>query len=91
MRASLIGRVLKSTSASIKEGTLVECDHLERGWEEQLVLDAKDVTPLPDLPGFSPSVFLGTLGLPGLTAYFGLKDICKLEEGQSIIISGAAG
>ncbi|KAF9078814.1 NAD(P)-binding protein [Rhodocollybia butyracea] len=83
-----IGRVLKSTSPSIKEGMLV---HAIIGWTEQRVMDAKDVRPIPSLPGISPSVFLGALGGTGLTAYFGLKDVCKLEEGQQIIISAAAG
>jgi len=88
MRATIVGRVLKSTSASIKEGTLVQS---YSGWAEQHVVDTKDVFPLPDLPGLSPSVFLGSVGMTGMTAYFGLKDVCKLEEGQSIIVSGAAG
>ncbi|KAF9078815.1 NAD(P)-binding protein [Rhodocollybia butyracea] len=88
MPASGIGRVLKSTSPSIKEGSLVQTS---TGWTEQRVVDAKSVHPIPNLPGFKPSVFLGALGVPGLTAYFGLKDVCKLEEGQKVIISAAAG
>ncbi|KAJ3788509.1 hypothetical protein GGU10DRAFT_262774 [Lentinula aff. detonsa] len=88
MRAASVAKVLKSTSSSFKEGTLVQC---YGGWAEQLVVNAKDAFPLPDLPGVSPSVFLGAAGVPGLTAYFGLKDVCKLQEGQVIIISGAAG
>ncbi|KAJ3715055.1 NAD(P)-binding protein [Lentinula raphanica] len=88
MRAASVAKVLKSTSSSFKEGAIVQCSG---GWVEQLVIDAKDAFPLPDLPGVGPSVFLGAVGIPGLTAYFGLKDVCKLEEGQVIIISGAAG
>ncbi|KAE9407995.1 NAD(P)-binding protein [Gymnopus androsaceus JB14] len=88
MLAGALCKVLKSTSASVKEGALVQA---YVGWTEQAVLDAKAVTSLPDLPGLSPSVFLGALGGPGLTAFFGLKEICKLEEGQEIIVSGAAG
>ncbi|KAJ3715054.1 hypothetical protein C8R42DRAFT_228117 [Lentinula raphanica] len=88
MRASSVARVLKSTSPSFKEGTMVQ---FFGGWAEQLVVDAEDADPLPDLPGVGPSVFLGAVGVPGLTAYFGLKEICQLEEGQVIIISGAAG
>ncbi|KAF8830466.1 hypothetical protein HHX47_DHR2000933 [Lentinula edodes] len=88
MRAGSVAKVLKSTSPSIKAGTLVQC---YGGWAEQLVVNAKDAFPLPDIPGLSPSVFLGAVGVPGLTAYFGLKDVCKLQKGQDIIISGAAG
>ncbi|KIK68569.1 hypothetical protein GYMLUDRAFT_36029 [Collybiopsis luxurians FD-317 M1] len=88
MRAIGIAKVVKSTSSSLKEDTLVQC---YPGWIEQQVTDAKNVTPLPDLPGFSPTLFLGALGGTGMTAYFGLKDVCELKEGQSIIVSGAAG
>jgi NADPH-dependent curcumin reductase CurA len=63
MPALGIGRVLKSTSLSIKEGILVQA---AVGWTEQRVMDAKDVHPIPGLPGFSPSVFLGALGGTGM-------------------------
>jgi len=39
----------------------------------------------------SASSFLGILGMPGLTAYFGLLDICKPKSGETLFISGAAG
>lgn len=37
------------------------------------------------------SYYLGILGMPGLTAYFGLLDICKPKPGETVVISGAAG
>ncbi|KIK68570.1 hypothetical protein GYMLUDRAFT_36031 [Collybiopsis luxurians FD-317 M1] len=88
MRSIGIGKVLKSTSPLIKEGALVQSF---LGWIEQQVINARSVTALPDLPGFSPTVFLGALGTPGIAAYFELKETCQLKEGQSIIVSGAAG
>ena len=36
-------------------------------------------------------VYLGTLGMPGLTAYFGLLDIGQPREGETVVLSGAAG
>ena len=36
-------------------------------------------------------VYLGTLGMPGMTAYFGLLDIGKPQAGQTVVVSGAAG
>ena len=36
-------------------------------------------------------VYLGTLGMPGMTAYFGLLDIGKPQEGETVVVSGAAG
>ena len=43
-------------------------------------------TSLAPLP-----VYLGTLGMPGMTAYFGLLDIGHPEEGETVVVSGAAG
>lgn len=37
------------------------------------------------------SYYLGILGMPGLTAYFGLLDICKPQKGETVVVSGAAG
>ena len=34
---------------------------------------------------------LGVLGMPGITAYFGLLDICKPQPGETVVVSGAAG
>src|SRR5205814_3546424 len=41
------------------------------------------IAPLP--------VFIGTLGMPGLTAYFGVLEIGKPKPGETVVISGAAG
>ena len=38
-----------------------------------------------------PSYYLGILGMPGLTAYFGMMDICKPKAGETVVVSGAAG
>ena len=43
-------------------------------------------TSLAPLP-----VYLGTLGMPGMTAYFGLLDIGQPAEGETVVVSGAAG
>ena len=43
-------------------------------------------------PSLAPiSTALGILGMPGLTAYFGLLDICQPRAGETVFISGAAG
>ena len=43
-------------------------------------------------PKFAPiSTALHVLGMPGLTAYFGLHDICHVQPGESVVVSGAAG
>lgn len=37
------------------------------------------------------SYYLGVVGMPGLTAYFGLTDICNPQKGETVVVSGAAG
>ena len=39
----------------------------------------------------SRSLLLGTVGMPGNTAYFGLLDICQPKAGETVVVSGAAG
>ncbi|XP_053985244.1 prostaglandin reductase 1-like [Hylaeus anthracinus] len=46
---------------------------------------------LPDIGDLSPSLGLGVLGMPGNTAYFGLLEICKPKQGETLVVSGAAG
>ena len=46
---------------------------------------------LPSIPFLSDINFLGTLGINGLTAYFGLLDIAKPESGETLVVSAAAG
>ncbi|XP_029040257.1 prostaglandin reductase 1-like [Osmia bicornis bicornis] len=46
------------------------------------------VSDLTDLP---LSLYLGVLGMPGNTAYFGLFEICKPKQGETLVVSGAAG
>ena len=48
--------------------------------------------PAPDLPGgLSKSLLIGSCGMPGNTAYFGLLEICKPKAGETVVVSGAAG
>jgi hypothetical protein len=43
-------------------------------------------------PALAPApTYLGALGLPGMTAYFGLLDTAKLKQGDTVVVSGAAG
>jgi len=88
MRAGSVARVEKSRSPNVKEGDLVSATC---GWAEYSVMDASQVKAIQPIPGVSPSVFVGALGGPGLTAYFGLTDVLQFKSGQSIVISGAAG
>ncbi|CAH2097299.1 unnamed protein product [Euphydryas editha] len=46
---------------------------------------------LPNLKGLSPSLGIGAVGMPGITAYFGFLEICQPKAGETVVVTGAAG
>ena len=44
-----------------------------------------------DVKSVPPGYYLGVLGMPGLTAFIGLMEICKPAKGETVVVSGAAG
>ncbi len=58
-------------------------------WSEYQLHDGSDLTRIPD--GVDPKLYLGLLGLTGLTAYFGLLDVGLPRTGADLVVSGAAG
>jgi NADPH-dependent curcumin reductase CurA len=63
----------------------------DKGWRESAVVRRDHVVPLPALEGVRESAFLGTLGMPGLTAWVGLTEIAPVASGETVFISAAAG
>jgi leukotriene B4 12-hydroxydehydrogenase/15-oxo-prostaglandin 13-reductase len=59
-------------------------------WQQYSLSDGKGLQQIPTGPA-PISYFLGLLGMPGLTAYFGLLDICQPKPGETVVVSGAAG
>merc|ERR1719411_2006669 len=49
------------------------------------------ILPAPDLGPLSKSLLLGSCGMPGNTAYFGLLELCEPKQGETVVVSGAAG
>jgi len=87
MRAGAVGRVISSKRTGFAVG-----DHVygNFGVQEYALSKSDGVTKVD--PSLAPlPVFLGALGLPGMTAYFGLLDIGKPRSGQTVVVSGAAG
>ena len=82
-----IGEVIESKSAAFVKGDLVIGN---LGWQDYSVASEKEIRKLhPAIT--SVSTALGVLGMPGLTAYFGLLDIGKPKQGETVVVSGAAG
>ena len=87
MRAGAIGRIIASEHPGFAVGEHV---YGTFGVQEYAVSDGRGVikvdTSVADLP-----VYLGVLGMTGLTAYFALLDVGKPKEGDTVVVSGAAG
>jgi hypothetical protein len=82
-----VGEVIASTSSSVVLGELVS--HA-LGWREYALLPERRIQRLARSRA-SPTVHLGVLGMPGLTAYVGLHDIAQLTDGDIVFVSAAAG
>jgi NADPH-dependent curcumin reductase CurA len=87
MDGGAIGEVVESKAEGFASGDLVS--HFA-GWRDEAVLPAKALTRLPDV-GARPQDFLGNLGVPGATAYFGLLDVAQAKPGDIVFVSAAAG
>lgn len=88
MRSLGLGVVESSKHPGFKEGDIVSG---MTGWQEYLLSDGQNLQKLPRLPGVGLEAYLGPLGMTGMTAYFGLLDIGKPKEGETLVVSGAAG
>ena len=87
MRAGGIGRVSASEHPGFAVGDYV---YGTFGVQEYGVSDGRGVLKL-DLSLAEPTAYLGVLGMTGLTAYFGLLEVGKAREGDTVVVSGAAG
>jgi len=83
-----VGEVLASNHLDFAPGEVVES--MRFGWQEYPVLDGKDARKIDRALGPIHSA-LSYLGLPGLTAYFGLLDVGRARPGDTVVISAAAG
>ena len=87
MRAGSVGEVVESKHPDYQVGDFVS------GWggvQQYAATDGQNwykvdpkLVPLP--------VYIGTLGMPGMTAYFGILEVGAIKEGETVLVSGAAG
>jgi NADPH:quinone reductase len=82
-----IGEIIESSSDNFEKGDVVRGNF---PWATEVVVDAKSAAKI-DTTIAPETYFLGILGIPGLTAYFGLLYIGKPNPGDTVVISGAAG
>lgn len=87
MRAGSIGEVIDSKHEKFQVGDVVS------GWggvQTHCLTDGQNWykvdTKLAPMP-----TYIGTLGMPGMTAYFGILEVGKIKEGDVVVVSGAAG
>ena len=83
-----VGRVVASASDTVPVGAVVLHQH---GWTDVIQADAGTFRVVPEIPGVPLSVRLHILGMTGLTAYVGLTEIARLQPGDTVFVSGAAG
>jgi NADPH-dependent curcumin reductase len=85
MVGQTVGEVIDSKNKNLKIG-----DHVltQTGW--QLYGVTKEATKV-DASRAPLSYYLGVLGMPGMTAYFGLKDIGQPKAGETVVVSAASG
>jgi NADPH-dependent curcumin reductase CurA len=87
MRANTVVEVTESRHPDYRPG-----DHLVStfGVQSQVVSDGRGARKV-DLDKAPPATYLGALGMTGLTAYFGLFEVGDLQDGETVVVSGAAG
>lgn len=83
-----VGEVVETLNEAFPIGQLVT---LGAGWSTHTVSNGRGYcAKLPDLD-VPLSTWIGVLGVPGMTAYFGLKRVAGLKEGERVLVTSAAG
>lgn len=90
MRATGVGQVIASRNEAFPVGALVSGTF---GWQELALSDGGgEIVPVELVPeGVSPTAALGVLGTTGMTAYFGMLEVGRPRQGETVVVSGAAG
>jgi NADPH-dependent curcumin reductase CurA len=89
MRGGGLGEVVASKHPNYPVGQLVQG---LLGWQEYAVVsNTNPAFPVDVAEGVSPSAYMGALGMTGLTAWIGIRDIGKPKPGETVVVSAAAG
>jgi len=87
MVGQTVGEVIASRDPRFKAGDVVLTS---LGWQTHGVAKASDVTAI-DATRVPASYYLGVLGMPGMTAWFGLQEIGQPKPGETVLVSAASG
>ncbi|KAL0841455.1 hypothetical protein ABMA28_015141 [Loxostege sticticalis] len=93
-----VGVVVQSKNLKYPRGTKVVSFE---GWCDYVIVNPNvssrstnyydTIYKLPNLHGLPESLGVGTIGMPGVSAYFGFLDVCKPKAGETVVVTGAAG
>ena len=86
MAGGSISEIVSSKASGFAPGDLVFAD---TGWQDYAALPSKHLTKMPKIEPMS--YLLSVYGIAGLTAYFGLLHVGKPKEGETVVVSAAAG
>jgi NADPH-dependent curcumin reductase CurA len=87
MRAGGVGEVVASNDDAFRPGDKVAGGF---GIQKFAVLPGKELEKI-DASAAPLPTWLGVLGMPGMTAYFGLLDVGALKDGETVVVSAASG
>jgi NADPH-dependent curcumin reductase len=87
MTGETVGEVIASADPRLAEGDIVVG---ARGWQTHSITPAERLVRV-ERNGPPISTYLGVLGMPGTTAYSGMKDIGQPKAGETVVISAASG
>lgn len=88
MEGFAMGEVLASLNPRFAAGDIVT---LGAGWQTYAVVGGRGYLSKIEERRLPWSHWIGVLGVPGMTAYFGLKRVAQMAEGETVVISSAAG
>jgi hypothetical protein len=87
MVGGTVGEVIESNNPRFKTGDIVVGMY---GWQQYGCSDGTGVNKV-DVSRVPMSAYLGVIGMPGVTAWIGLLDICQPKAGETVVVSAASG
>ena len=92
MQSNQVAKILKSNDKNYRAGDYV-LGHFN--WQTKSIITAKRITSLITQKEYdsklSLSHYVGSYGMPGATAWYGMISVGKLKHGENVLVSGAAG